>query len=251
MKKLVIIALLMLGINSGSIAREDNTSGVLLDSARLHYDNGDFVKAADVYLSFTDSGAVSTGLFYNLGNCYFKLGDKARAVLYFEKALDLDGSNENAAHNLSIVNGTLVDKFEVTPTFSVRPFFKAINNVISYDLLGLLSIVCLFGAAITFYFIKKKGVKVRFINSWLILVVAGLLYLWGAVQKTEVTSVTAGIVSMNGLRVRSEPNENSTLLFDLNEGTKIEIIQINSDWLNVKTQDGNQGWVQSVLIFKI
>lgn len=250
MKKLLVILMVLVSFGNVSFG-QDAQENMLLDSAKSLYDAGEYDKSVSMYLSFSDSGVVSEALFYNLGNCYFKLGDKAHAVLYYEKALKLNSGNENAIHNLSVVNGTLIDKFEKLPSFSVRPLFTTINSALSYNLLGVLSVLSLIFGVVLFFKMKKKGTQFTFSNSWLILVVAMFLYLWGAVQKSQVTSVSAGVVSINGMEVRSEPNNDATLLFELNEGTKVELVDHNDNWSNVKTKDGNQGWVEKSLLLEI
>jgi len=251
MKTLFVTLVVMIMSFGNSVFAQSEPERQLLDSAKTMYDKGEYAISEGVYLSIVKSGVVSETLFYNLGNCYFKLGDKVQAVLYYEKALKLNAGNEDAVHNLSVVNGTLVDKFEKLPSFSVRPLFSSINAVVSYDLLGVLSVLCLvFGAAL-FFKTKKNGKKFTFSNSWLVLVVALFLYLWGAAQKSQLVSVSAGVVSINGVEVRSEPNSDATLLFELNEGTKVELVDDNNEWYNIKTLDGNQGWVEKSLLLEI
>lgn len=251
MKNLIVtLMLLFVGFIQVSFAQTDQEKS-RLDSAKSLYDAGEYSQSQELYLSFIDSGVVSEALYYNLGNCYFKTGDKAFAVLYFEKALSLNSANEDAAHNLSIVNETLVDKFEKLPTFSIRPVFVVINSILSYDLLGVLSVLCLLFGALLFFRMKKKGKKFTFSNSWIILLLALVFYTWGGIQKSLVSSATTGIVSINGLEAHSEPNDGATLLFELNEGTKVELVDENDEWLNIKTQDGNQGWVNKKMILEI
>ena len=251
MKKFLLVSVVVIMSFGSEVFAQDASEVLLLDSAKSMYDDGEYAKSEEVYLSIVKSGVVSEALFYNLGNCYFKLGDKVQAVLYYEKALKLNASNEDAAHNLSVVNGTLVDKFEKLPSFSVRPLFTTINSLVSYNLLGVLSVLCLVLGVVLFYKMKKNGKKFTFSNSWLVLVVALFLYLWGAVQKSQVVSVSAAVVSINGMEVRSEPNSSSTLLFELNEGTKVELVDDNKEWSNIKTIDGNQGWVKKSLLLEI
>ncbi|MFT6746702.1 MAG: tetratricopeptide (TPR) repeat protein [Glaciecola sp.] len=251
MKNLIVtLMLLFVGFIQVSLAQTDHEK-TRLDSAKILYDAGKYNDSQELYLSFVDSGIVSEALYYNLGNCYFKTGNKVQAVLYFEKALKLNNGNKDAAHNLTIVNETLVDKFEKLPTFSIRPLFLSINSVLSYNLLGVLSMLCLFVGGLLFFRMKKKGKQFTFSNSWVVLVLAIFFYTWGGIQKKIVSSAIAGIVSINGMEVHSEPNYGATLLFELNEGTKVEFVDENSEWYNIKTQDGNQGWVEKKLVLEI
>ena len=44
---------------------------------------------------------------------------------------------------------------------------------------------------------------------------------------------------------RSEPNYRSEILFNLHEGTKVQVKEELNDWLLVEIQDGNKGWIES------
>ena len=54
-----------------------------------HYQNGQYREAIESYESVLQAGFTSPELYYNLGNAYFKLDERGKAVLYFEKAKKL------------------------------------------------------------------------------------------------------------------------------------------------------------------
>ena len=49
---------------------------------------------------------------------------------------------------------------------------------------------------------------------------------------------------MNSTIVNSAPSNSSTILFSLHSGTKVEIIEKIGNWLNVKIENGNTGWIE-------
>ena len=69
------------------------------------YAAGDYAGAVKVYEGAVHAGWFSANLFYNLGNAYYRLGDKGRAVLNYRRCLLLDPSQAEAAANLAFVNG--------------------------------------------------------------------------------------------------------------------------------------------------
>ena len=70
--------------------------------ASAHYRNGNFEAAAEI-LKDTQS---SDG-FYNKGNALAKLGKYQEAIKAYEKAIGLDGNNDDAIYNLEQVKNTL------------------------------------------------------------------------------------------------------------------------------------------------
>lgn len=52
-------------------------------------------------------GGVDPEICYNLGNAYFRQNDLPRAILYYEKALKYDPSNDDARYNLDVCHSKL------------------------------------------------------------------------------------------------------------------------------------------------
>lgn len=69
-------------------------------------------------------------LFYNIGNCYFQLGEYAWAILFYERALALQ-SNSNAQKNLSLAQRRLF-LAPATKSFSFpfSKYFSAIEGIL-------------------------------------------------------------------------------------------------------------------------
>ena len=45
--------------------------------------------------------------------------------------------------------------------------------------------------------------------------------------------------------VKSEPNESSTNLFLIHEGLKVQLLESDNNWTEVKMPDGNVGWLKN------
>ncbi len=51
--------------------------------------------------------------------------------------------------------------------------------------------------------------------------------------------------------VKSGPSDESTNLFEVNEGLKVEITDSLNSWYNIKLADGKQGWIIAENVKKI
>ena len=60
------------------------------------YDKGEYATSLQLYIRLNNNNIV----FYNMANAYLKLGDTTRSILYFEKALNINPSNNDARKNL-------------------------------------------------------------------------------------------------------------------------------------------------------
>ena len=58
------------------------------------------------------------------------------------------------------------------------------------------------------------------------------------------TTLEFGIVFEEVVEVNFEPNDKSEVLFEIHEGTKVEVIEnFDMDWLKIKLSNGQTGWV--------
>lgn len=81
MKKVYIILVLLL---SGIVAfaTDDKT---LEDEATKMYQEGNYQKAIDLYNEILADDMESASIYYNLGNCYYKIGEISRSILNYER----------------------------------------------------------------------------------------------------------------------------------------------------------------------
>ena len=215
-----------------------------LDSAKTFYDKGNYSEALKIYEKQSVFFPTNLELNYNLGNCYFKIGNKGLAILHYEKALVIDPENEDVLFNLQLAQTQLTDKFDAIPVLNLNTFFTKINKVISYNFLGILSIIMLLIACAFVFFAKRKKIKTRFNQTWLLLIFALGSFLWAYLQKQQLQYEPHAIVMSYECSIVSAPTENAVLIFKLHEGTKLKILSKTSDWANVKAPDGTIGWVK-------
>ena len=80
------------------------------------YTAENYEAALAAFTSIEEAGYVSADLYYNMGNCCYKLGHRlGLSILYYEKALKLDPSYEDAAVNLEIAREGTLDRIEAVP----------------------------------------------------------------------------------------------------------------------------------------
>ena len=58
-------------------------------------------------------------------------------------------------------------------------------------------------------------------------------------------SLDLGVIYSLKAEVRSEPNTFSTRLFEVHEGLKVSINQLESDWVEIELLDGKTGWISN------
>lgn len=217
----------------------------LADSA---YIRNDFTTAIQIYEMILRTGE-SADIYYNLGNSYYKIGDIAKAILNYERALILKPANKDIRSNLEIARAKTVDKVTDVPELFFITWLKSITNSMGIQSWAIIAIsfLLLFIVSIYFFFFSTKIVarKTFFILALFFLVFCVIANISAAFQrKVRLNRMNAIIISPS-VTIRSTPNDNGTSLFILHEGRKVFIKDDSmKDWKEIQLEDGNVGWVK-------
>lgn len=238
MIKQFILSLLL--VSSISVTAHDP----LLDSAKTFYDQANYEKTINCYTEILQKGFESGELRYNLANAYYRTNQIGQSILNYEKALKLLPGNEDILFNLATANSKKRDKFDQIPDSSISGLLNSINKIVSFEIWAILSTILFIGSA-TFFYISKK-IKSNQITKYAILTMGiGILFgFFSLQQKKSVTNSKFGVVLNNKSNILSEPNSNSTILLEVNEGSKLKIIRTDGNWINISTPGNDKGWIE-------
>ena len=116
-------------------------NNALWNSANQAYIDGDFLSAVKLYSAIENRGFYSARLYYNLGNAYFKSGELGKAILYYNRALVISPSMEDAKHNLEIAEAQTKDNISVVPEFFLNRWMRLLRSSITCTAWSILSVV--------------------------------------------------------------------------------------------------------------
>ncbi|MDG1849653.1 MAG: tetratricopeptide repeat protein [Flavobacteriales bacterium] len=244
----LLIAVLLF---SSTIFAKDSQS--LFDQAALHYEQQDYQMALSTFSQIEDIGLFSSDLYYNIANCHYKLQHKAEAVLYYEKALKLNPSDEDALFNLKLVQLQLVDKLAEVPMVFYQKWAEGIKNKMSIDQWAKLGVVFLFIFCvlfILFLFTKTYRLKKRAFTISMGSLLISFLSLSLAYYSYSTVTTEAVLMQANAY-VKSAPSTQSEDLFILHEGTKVQVLEGFNNWTKIKLSDGMIGWLESDVMEEI
>ncbi|MCB0570031.1 MAG: tetratricopeptide repeat protein, partial [Phaeodactylibacter sp.] len=86
-----------------------------LEEANQAFLDKNFEEAIGLYESILQDGYYAPGLYYNLGNAYFRVGKLGKAILHYERALKWSPDDEQVLQNLEIARSQLKDDLLVVP----------------------------------------------------------------------------------------------------------------------------------------
>jgi tetratricopeptide (TPR) repeat protein len=245
MKRIILILILGWPLAGGLLVVLGNDS--LFYQANALYEEGKYEEALGIYHQVVQEGKESAGLYYNMGNAAYRSNSIGYAILYYEKALKLDPTHEDAANNLEFVARYREDAFEEIPQLFFRTWVRGFVHLLPervWSILALLFFLTILTGLVVYLFAHRIALKkAGFVGVWLALLLFGLAFSSAASRHREIVRPDTGIILAPSVVVRSSPSESGTELFILHEGTKIEVSEEVSGWQNIRVIDGREGWI--------
>lgn len=254
--KTVFMALaLLLAVQFGASA-QDSYVDSLWNAANAAYVDGRWADAVTDYELISGMGLESASLYCNTGDAYFKDGNIPMAILYYERALKLDPSYEDARYNLELLNAMIQDRIEPVPEFVLKAWFRDLCYIMDSDSWAICFIVLLaLTLALVLVFLLAPtagGRRAGFFTGIAVLLLAVMSLSFSIWQKNDYSDADKAIVMRPVTSVKSSPAAgSSTDLFILHEGTKVKVIDEVGSWNNIELADGRRGWIPSADIERI
>jgi len=243
MKRIIFI----LWVVTNSITAQNADS--LFVAANNLYKNDKFETAIKNYKKIESQNLISSELYYNLGNCYYKLNKVGPSIYYYEKALKLNPLNEDVRKNLVFAKRLALDNIQDLPQTFVQKINTDYLQKLSYNEWAILVIIfSITGSALfLLFFFEEVSSKKRFyfttsIGSFLLLITSLIItYKQYNLSKNNIEA----IIFAEKTEVRNAPTLNSEKVFTLHEGTKVSILDRVDYWEKIKIADGKIGWIDS------
>ncbi len=221
----------------------------LFDMGNEAYNKGSYVKAKNFYLKVLDDNLHSAELYFNLGNSYYKIGEIAESIFYLELANRLSPGQIDIKNNIKFAKNMGLDSIEELPKSQIDVAQKKVLNIISIDAWTISSLLFSWSFCILFgVYVWSQNSKIKrafFVLSSLILIflLTSILVIYNIDNSKKQNN--SAVIFENKINVNSEPNNRSTLLFNLHEGTMIEVIEKLDGWLRIKIANGSEGWIEN------
>ncbi len=215
------------------------------------YAQGQFQVAAQRYEDVLRAGWESAELYYNLGNAYFKAGQRGLAVLSYERARRLAPRDADILANLRFARGP-----------SGRPGDEpSLWQRLAFPLAEPLTTDALAALASAAYALAMLALSLRALRPAAARPAGHAALLLGVVWVLFAASFTwrlwhydlarTAVVTAGDVPVRFEPSPDGTTHFVAAEGSLLTVLEEHNGWKQVARSDGRKGWVPSTAVTPI
>lgn len=235
---------------SGGIGAAENDR-LFLEGNR-QYQAGNYPDALANYDQVLRTGYESGPLYFNMGNCHYKLGDIGRAVLFYERAKRLMPRDEDVKANLSMANLSAVDQIEPQADFLLVSIAHGLVHWIPRSQLSLfLAVFYVFGVlSLTVWIVSR----VPWLRNWSVRlsILFGVLFVLSGLalfaQIREMRLRKEAVILAAQVDVQSAPGAEGLNVFALHAGTKVRTDQQSGDWIEIILPDRKVGWVRKEVL---
>lgn len=212
------------------------------------YQKENYQAAINRFESILHSGKESAEVYFNLGNCYYKLHKVAPAIYNYEKALLLKPNDEEIKTNLEFARKMAIDDIKIVPKVGFSKLLADLTSSYHYDTWAWIAVAFAFlflGAFLGYYFYETALVKrIFFFGMFVLLLGIALSTSSGIYEKNRIGNEKPAIVFADSTAVKSEPKLAAPDAFVLHEGAKVYILESIANWKKVELTDETTGWIE-------
>ena len=201
-----------------------------------------------------ETGAESFKLFFNMGNCWFKIfqtqeqprGALAYAVLYYRKA-QLIKNDEDVRVNLAFAREHRLDAFEEhEPNILLKTFFFFYYNFNLHQL--TLAALFFFAFSCIFLSLFFIGSGKTYRSIMFRIFVIGILcwsgtFLSALIRYRADYARLQGVLLSEKIELKNAPGDDYSAAYQIHEGAEFVIKEERGDWALVMMPGGQTGWL--------
>ena len=242
----VLMILMLMPLSANAITKQN---------ADDEYAKGNYQQAIKDYQEILKTG-VSSEIYYNLGNAYYRTDNITQALLAYERALQLSPGDNDIRFNLQYARSKTIDKITPETEMFFVTWYHSLVNFTSVDRwanTAIVSIVMALLLILVFLFAPQMWArKSGFYGSSAFLLLFAFANLFAFQQKHELETKQGAIVIAPTVNVKKTPAASGTDVFVIHEGTRVDITDRGmKQWRGIKLADGREGWLKTSQIEEI
>lgn len=238
--------------------------GAYFAEADSAYIKGEYQKASELYEDGIRLNGVSPEVLYNLGNTYLKLGKEGEARICYERALRLDPGNKTIASNLSFLEakvneankggqkeGNSLEPDELTAMQTLYKIIAVDRRSDSWGALAVMAFILFLGGLALYVFTPKVlARKTGFFSGIVFLFFSIVFLIFSIMAARRFETHDEAVLKTFSTELFQQPEAMSKpCCGPLYKGTKMKILEERkgkdgNEWLKVKVNSDNEGWIK-------
>ncbi len=212
----------------------------LFDRAVELYAQDEYEAASSLFSELEAECEANAAIYYNLGNCDYRLGRLAPAIANYERSLQLEPGMDSARSNLAQCVQHTQDKMEppAPPDWERILFFWHAALAPSTAYLAAMAAWWGFWAALAI----RCWRSIRYLRgATVILAFCALAFICSAWVKAHPASLA--VANADILPVHYGASSMEPVRFELHEGDRVRVERLRGEWARIATEQGKRGWV--------
>ncbi len=240
--KCLLITLVMMSFVSA-------VNAVTKANADTEYKKGNFQQAIKDYEEILDNG-VSSELYYNLGNAYYRTDNITQAVIAYERALLLSPGDKDIRVNLQMAQSKTIDKITPESEMFLVTWYKSLVNLMSVDGWAYTAIFCMIVIImLVLIYLFSDTIwlrKVGFFGGIIFFLLFIASNIFALQQRSTLLHRNGAVIISSSATIRKNPATSAPEETILHEGTRVEIIDRSMNgWYGIRIADGREGWIEN------
>jgi tetratricopeptide (TPR) repeat protein len=228
----------------------NDAENALFAKANSYYAKAQYKDALNIYQQILNAGYQSAAVYFNMGNASYKNGDIPSSLLYYEKAHKLAPGDDDINFNIRFANSKTTDKIDQVPEFFLANWWRTFILSFSRNAMSILSIILVLCASIiliVYFFTGSVIIKKTSFYTSIILFFLGIFTIFIALMQINYfDGHRQAIIFSSSVTVKSGPVDQSSNLFVIHDGTKVNVLENNNGWMKISLVNGNVGWIKMV-----
>jgi len=214
------------------------------------YKAGDYASAVNGLEAIAAAGVQNGQLYYDLGNAHLKNNDLGRAILWYERALNLLPNDPDLLFNYHYARSLTKDAQDenANPLVRILFFWKYQLSARAIILLALAFNLLFWSLATAQRLLRRRGLRYGALAALIPALVFGLT---AAYNYYDAAHQTRAIVLPEKVAVRSGLEPTSTELFELHAGAKVKVVRTKKDHIQIRFSEDKIGWIASGAVGRI
>lgn len=217
----------------------------IYNRANTLYRSKKYEDALSLFLKLESQGIRNPYLEYNLGNTYYRLGKKGKALLHYERAYFLNPRDRDIRWNLYLLKGK-TERFE-------NPFIhilKPLMHLLSFKESILLSSIFYFLLMISLAGVIIYKSKIWQISSYVFIIF--FLFTFSIyLSWTAQTHKHIGVITVNEIIGRAGPGEDYDEVVKIKDGEEVRILEEKLNYCLIQISNGPTVWIKKEGVEKI